>query len=203
MGDVSTIEGIACRVANLAVRDAIKAVIDRIRIASPADLELIRSTVRSIEPLTPAEILDGTRGEWKEEQPRGDDLSTWGWGFDTPPPGRLFLADEDAPDLLGIVAHELGHAVTLADELRDRSGLGDEWASELTADWHAWRWGFGAEIDALRASRDRVHHGFAPGSIVTVESDGVPYQFEIGADYIVRLLPSTPKAERSARPGRM
>jgi hypothetical protein len=55
--------------------------------------------------------------------------------------------------LIALVAHECGHAVTRARDFAARERTSDaEWASELCADLYAFRWGFEREIRADAAT---------------------------------------------------
>ncbi len=70
--------------------------------------------------------------------------------------------------LVAVLVHELGHAASTPDDIEVRSGLGREWGSELAADHHAAKWGFGRLMTSMRTQRDVGHHGPAPGEEVVV-----------------------------------
>jgi hypothetical protein len=172
------IYGIPCGIRNRATRSAIQHVLVSIRRRKAADFVDLQRFVRRILPLSVGQQLDGTLGEWKVEGwAAPDDPTTWSYGIDRTP-GSLLLRDSfrSRDEAIGVIAHEFGHACTTMTD-RERRGLhlGDEWSSELAADWYAClKWGFGREIKLLRRSRDLGHHGPWPGS--TFDYDGRAYR---------------------------
>jgi hypothetical protein len=111
-------------------------------------------------------------GEWKEDYPKEDDRSTWNYGYDRTP-GVMKLRDIDGLSY-ATIAHEFGHAMTRYEDLKRRKSFDEEWASELTADWYAYRWGFGREIAATRKILRFIHHCAGPGQ--EFEADGNIYR---------------------------
>jgi len=89
--------------------------------------------------------------------------------------------------LVAEVAHEFGHAVTRPRDVERREALlGDaEWATEMSADMYAFRWGFEQEIPAAQPFRDVGHHGALPGDVISWE--GGP-SYRIDRYFIPRLL---------------
>jgi hypothetical protein len=81
--------------------------------------------------------------------------------------------DERQPDtsLIATIAHELGHACSTRDDMERRGIPDSNYASELIADWYAYKWGFGRVIAGVRLIRDAGHHGPVPGSWIEL---GVP-----------------------------
>ena len=128
-------------------------------------MQRLRARVVEFRPLSRGELAAGTRGEfYKPRRPRM---------IAHPVFGRV-LEDEDqrqgvialpADATVGVVAHECGHAVATEDDLARRRAPDDEWASELTADWYAYKWGFGRAVALERPSRAFVHHCVGPGQI--------------------------------------
>jgi hypothetical protein len=85
-------------------------------------------------------------------------------------------------EFLGIIAHEFGHAVSRHNEIEDRTRYGYllEWASEATADYYAYKWGFKESIILLLQNRKLSHHGILPGMEVTIgdEEDYITYTLD-------------------------
>jgi hypothetical protein len=182
------IHGIPCSLRTAIARDTLSEVLDRIRLAQPDDYERLRRVVRDVIPLSPEETQDGSDlGEWKMDKAQDDDPKTWGYGCGDETPGIMYV-NEGLPrrKLVPTMAHELGHACTVKDDLEARGDLPyEEWASELTADWYAdKRWGFGAEIDSVRGESRLMHHGPAPGQRFSLEQ----IEFELGKDYVCRRI---------------
>jgi hypothetical protein len=179
------IHGIPCRLHTAAQR-TLREVLDRIQSAQPVDYGRLVRVVREVVPLPPEETEDGTMGGWKADEPRDDDAATWEYGFGETP-GILYVNEDlPLPELVATMAHELGHACTVREDLEARgSELEGEWTSELTAHWYAvTRWGFGAEIEPLRDRLDRRHHGPWPGETFSTGQG----EFFIGEDYVCRKL---------------
>ncbi len=181
-----TIRSIPCSLQTAAARRTLGKVLDRIRLAQPVDFARLLRVVREVIPLAPEETADGTTGEWKADKPRDDDPATWVYGYEATP--GLLSVDEKLPrlELVAVLAHELGHACTVSEDLEARgSMLEDEWVSELTALWYAVeRWGFQAEMNAIRPKLNRLHHGPWPGEEFETEQG----KFIIGKDYVCRKL---------------
>lgn len=200
----TTIHGIPCRLQCPEMRAAVVAVLDRIRDRFPDDHAILLRLVDGIDPLTADEAADGTLGWWKPRR-FGTFPERQAWlldnGFDewdgTRRPGTILLLDEPHKHTLATVAHELGHAVTTDDDLHDRGECpSDKWASELTADFHATRWGYAAEIAAHRPHRDWRHHCVGPGEWFEDQlADGLMHRFEVDSDYVAREVspPSVPE----------
>jgi hypothetical protein len=107
------------------------------------------------------------------------------------------------PAALGVVAHELGHAATRRfDDLPRRQAPSDEWASELTADWYAYRWGFGRQVAHFRKHRDWGHHCVGPGGKFSMDypcRDGRlrRFYFRVTRNFCVRRVRSVRLKARS------
>lgn len=171
-----TIHGIPCYVSAPPLVIAVEEVLGRVSKNYSDDLARLVKSMRAIRPLAAEDAEDGTLGWWRAEKP-----TLWehrGWGITEPTPGTLYVLDDASMPhgrAVALIAHELGHAATMDAELEARGDCpSDEWRSELTADWFAYRWGFGRQIAAERRHRDEMHHCFAPGS--TFEDLGRVYK---------------------------
>ncbi len=131
--------------------------------------------------------------ETKHLAGRADDPSTWSWGLPGGPVEVFILEKQE--DLIATTAHELGHACTQEEDLERRSCPSDEWAWELAADWHAYRWGFGRDIVKTRRSRELVHHLGGPGSEFAEEINGIGYHYRITRNFVVHLVTVSDHAE--------
>ncbi len=164
------IHGIKSSLRTLRARQAVALVLRQIRKRFPSDYVRLKETVREIQPLSEEETADGTLGEWKPLPCDPDDPGTW-----DQEPGVVCLAEHGDHDLIATVAEELGHACTRWIDLDRRGKMpSEEWRSELTADWYAYRWGFGRNIARSRKTRDFAHHGPRPGE--QFEWNGVKYR---------------------------
>ena len=75
--------------------------------------------------------------------------------------------------LVATIAHACGHAVTRlreyeARELQNDSESEEEWARELLADRHTFRWGFEREMRMDAPYRSLAHHAVLPGEMMWV-----------------------------------
>ena len=62
-------------------------------------------------------------------------------------PGKTKLVELDPSTGPAVIAHEFEHACTRMEDLDRRGEVDtDEWRSELTADWHADKWGLAARF---------------------------------------------------------
>jgi hypothetical protein len=174
-----SIHGITCRLNDRGMRQAARQVLDQIKRRRPEDYARVVARVREIVSLTAEETEDGTQGKWR----RDPSPKTWGLAqqaalgdWDEVGSGMVYLADPpagaDRAAILGLVAHEFGHVATKFFDLRRRQALTDEWASELCADWYAYRWGYGRQIAADRKNRNWGHHCAGPGQGFSMDLPG-------------------------------
>ena len=78
------------------------------------------------------------------------------------------LNDEPVGFPRAVVAHEIGHVATEAEDLLRRNAPEAEWAHEATADWYASKWGFRDDLErSMWPTRDFGHHGPSPGETIT------------------------------------
>jgi hypothetical protein len=163
--DGNDIHGISCRLRNAGVRRAIRLVLDRIRDRRPGDFAALQRLVREIVPVPAAKLADdpGMLGQWCPDP----DLPPWDPNLPDPdhlrPTCVVMLLDKEHEHLVATVAHEFGHACSTDEDRRRRGGPDEEWATELTADWYACRWGFGREIARQRPTLRWIHHLGGPG----------------------------------------
>jgi len=176
----STVEGIRCKLRKAGARKAVGKVLRQIKQQFPKDYERLKSRVREIRPLTKRNTEDGTLGEWKKLSETKDPRT---WGRED---GVLYLKEDEGDRLIPTTAHELGHTCTqLTDLLRRGEVPFEEWASELTADWYAYKWGFGRQIAKARKTRNWNHHGPPPGGGFTLTMDGRDYKFRVSRRFVV------------------
>lgn len=170
--------GIPCSIGITDLCTAIASVLDSVQERFPRDFARIRERVMTFRLLTPDECADGTLGELKRRAPKMVPHPLWpdvlvpeeqvDEDYELAIPGVIALA----PDAnVGTVAHEFGHAATTYKDLERRQAPSDEWASELAADYFAYKWGFGKEIAKARPSADFVHHAVGPGQYVGLGND--------------------------------
>ena len=199
-----TICGIRVQIKNKRLRKAIRDVLLAIQERRPKDLTRLRSQVRAIVPLSDEEAADGTSGEWK---PTPVDPADFPWGMipyelEMRPPGEVAVWEGlEESQLVATLAHEFGHACTTSDVLERRNATSDEWASELAADWYAYKWGFGRQIARARKGRDHVHHCAGPGQIVEEFYEDNVRVSRVTRNLCMRLV-ETRKGEARRRPKR-
>jgi hypothetical protein len=131
----------------------------------PRDYSRLSARVAGFRLLTRRECAEGTRGEFKRLGPRLVPHPVFGEVFedDQDCRGVIFFARDVDP---GVIAHEFGHAVSTDADMARRRAPDDEWASELAADWYAYKWGFGRDVARARSSRRLGHHGPGPGQLI-------------------------------------
>jgi hypothetical protein len=156
--------GIDCALSGRRLVRNLRDVLGRIRERRPDDFARIRRRL-SIVKLLPKKAEDSvTLAEVK-----GCHYHHYS-EVEEVPPCQLWLSrrllDEDDVIQRAIVAHELGHVATTFEVFERRQSPDEEWGSELSADWFAWKWGFGRELRRLEKTRDWVHHAVGPGKTI-------------------------------------
>ena len=118
-----------------------------------------------------------------------DDPAQWGkWDDHWPHPGVVKVSTS-AEFLASTLAHEFGHACSRWEDLERRQAPSDEWASELTADWYAYKWGFGRLIARQRKTRDHLHHGPGPGETCELgQLDRSMRRFRVTRSFVVHEM---------------
>ena len=181
------IHNIPCFFDSAGFLEGIDKTLRQIREKCPKDYLRLQGLVREIRPYGGDDERIG--GEWVEDSPIAGDVATWGYGFgDTPGVVKL---DEDMPfeNLPSTLAHELGHAATRQEDLYRRGPISDEWKSELSANWYAYKWGFGRQIARLwKKSWDLLHHGPPPGSTFEEEFNGKVHKYRISRNFVAREI---------------
>jgi hypothetical protein len=175
----------------------VREVLDQIRRRAPDDYARIIPRVREIAPLPRGDAERGTLGQWVPD-PGESSFENPDW--EDTGPGVVLLSDKLAAEryskTLGVVAHEFGHVATRYFIDLDRGECpDDEWASELTADWYAYKWGFGRMIGQYRKGRNIAHHCVGPGQTIidgyALNGVAVTHHFRVTRGFRVRLLKVT------------
>lgn len=181
--------GIPILLRSVRTHKVIKQVLLQIRGRAPKDFKKVQDRVCKIIPLPLREGKDGTIAEWVR-LPRTpkflNDPKNWGKELDGGP-GYLKIAENlPHPRWAGTLAHEFGHVCADFVDWQCRGECpSDEWASELTADWYAYKWGFGKEVAKYRKNRAWTHHCAGPGR--KIEVNGVSYF--VTRNFVMKKLP--------------
>lgn len=166
-------------------RRIVQEVLRRIEERRPEDYAALLVLVRAVRP---GHWTDGTIGETEHHYPKSlEEQLRWVELYGDREPCTVYVR-EDLRGLDSTLAHEFGHACTRREDLDRRNAPTDEWASELAADWYAYRWGFGREIARLRANRDLPHHLGAPGSWVEVGTPSGARRYRISQNFVMKCL---------------
>jgi hypothetical protein len=164
---------IPCGITIEPICRAIEVVLTRVAGRSPADLQRIRMRVQRF---TSVLVSDDPR----DREASGAFISKGSDFYEFDAPGEVYIAPEKPySNALAVVAYELGHVCTRQDDFWDRDGFDGEWASEMCADFYAYRWGFGRNIGQHRRSRSFGRHGPGPGQEFTTEHDGVVRRYRV------------------------
>lgn len=162
------------------MRQSIQIILDEIRESFPCDFQRIHQRVEGFEPLR--RTADGTEGEWVAS--KGGAIM-----YDFESSGVIRLLEKlDSP--VAVIAHELGHVCTREEDFTRRDGFDSAWASELCADYYAYKWGFGRAIARHRPFRDLSHHGPAPNQVFTIEDShaGRVHRYRVTRHFYIRPL---------------
>ncbi len=189
----SFIWDIPCYIDNPIFTDAIHGVLLQIKERNPKDFQRLQKLVLVIKPFDNAGEADlgeclGVNTSPVDQVTR--DICAW------EKQSVIMLAGRIPHDhLIAVVAHEFGHAATRAIDLYRRghkNNVESKWRSELTADWYAYKWGFGRQITEHRPMRDWRQHSTAPGSTFKKEyGDGEIFHFKISRNFVVHLIKVT------------
>ena len=182
------VHGIPYFLRNPIFRESAQKTLQKILERCPEDLARLQKLVREIRPYDDAGESD--MGIWGKDVPTKDP-ATWHYGNgDTP--GIIKINENMRPDELpGVLAHELGHAATRDEDLKRRGPVSGQWKSEFSADWYAYKWGFGRQIARQRKIRVTLHHGPRPGSTFEESSDGKVYHFRVTRNFVGHLTKIT------------
>lgn len=195
--------GIPVRVENVRIRNVIRRVLRAIA-SRPRDWARIRRRIRAFEYFTTSEE-PGTLGQWvvdveqaRKLNPQSGRPSTWGrpegmWQAG----GWIKLSRQVARmgwvHLVATIAHECGHVATRASEFEKRDGVDSEWASEMCADWHAFRWGFEKQIRAHAPRRSIAHHAALPGEVISMDGPEGSQSWKVDRCFYLRPISRRPK----------
>jgi hypothetical protein len=172
--------GIACSLDTKPVCCAIEQVLAAIILRFPDDFARLTTRVLGFRDLSSG-AADDSRGRWLTDD-AGPVPNRESQGFvELSPCDRAVVA---------LVAHELGHAVATDDDVEQRATIDSEWAEEMTADYYAHKWGFGAAIEASRRERCWLHHGPAPSSEfeVNLEDPARVLRYRVTRDFRFELV---------------
>ena len=189
-----TVHGIPCHLKKRSVRAIFNSVLDQIKQKYPKDYRRLLNIVQEIKPWEGDE--EGTMGEWIETgYPDLKDPTTWEYGFvDTP--GYILINEKvgnSHEEMTANIAHELGHAAVRDEDLERRGQCNcDGWAEEMSADWYAYKWGFGRQIRKQSKIRDWMHHGPLPGHTFEADIDGKTYHYRVSRNFVFHLVNVTP-----------
>ena len=181
--------GIPCSISDPELSKAVRKVLEQIRERFPKDFERLHERILCIR--TRKDIGEGTMGEWVG--PSGPDPN---WAYDHDTPGYIEITEGLSVERhVDVIAHELGHTATHDEDLERRGEVCDEWCSEFTADWYAYKWGFGKEIARFRETLNHLHHGPAPGtSFEEGRGDGRVYHYKVTRNFVVHLTKITERS---------
>ena len=177
--------GIPCAVDNPDICAAIDTVLDSIRERAPRDLERVRARVVGFEALTPQECGYGTCGWFKHLPLRLIKHPVFGDVLEDDDQCQGIIALAPDADVVAVAAHELGHAATTEDDMIRRQAPDEEWASELAADYYAYKWGFGRAIAKQRPRRYIGHHAAGPGQRIGMTSAQGEHWWRISRRFVM------------------
>jgi hypothetical protein len=167
-------------------RRIVRKVLKIISTRSKTDYQRLQRRIRRIVPVTIREAADGTRGEWLRDievdvNDYGSDHDEW--------PGVIKLCEKQTENkLVANFAHECGHACSTHDDWNATCAPSDEWASELSADKFAYKWGFGHLIGRYRKKRDHIHHGPGPRKTCYDIIDGYKCYYKVSRNFRMTLV---------------
>lgn len=178
--------GISCRLHGQVcrtIRDVLRVIGER----RPQDLPRLRARVLSFHHLPRSEQATGTDGWFMAFPPRMVSDPVFGQVVEDDDQRRGVVV---LPPGAGVatVAHELGHAMATDADLERRNAPEDEWASELAADYHAYRWGFGRAIARARPHRLFTHHGAGPGQRISVTVEGREHCWRVSRRFVMHRV---------------
>lgn len=174
--------GIPCEIRSERIRRGIGRVLRAIR-RHPRDWARVRRRVlafRYIEKVP----SDETVARWLIDEdearrigPHRGRPQTWGraegrWNAHGWVEIRRREARVDLSDIVATIAHECGHVATRERDFgkRDSCYTDSEWASEMSADFYAFKWGFEKELRKHNQERRLGHHGGLPGEIIAIDA---------------------------------
>ena len=164
------IKGIICTLkCPVAVR-LVEKFLNEIAKNYPKDFQKIRSKTTHIVRVPKKDIKDGTTGQVV----RNDGVRPWAEFAKVSV--RIDESIKDKEHLLVVIAHEFGHVCTTESDMLRRCAPVEEYASEASADWYAYKWGYGGISRKINVKypRDLLHHSCLPGG--TCEENSIEYR---------------------------
>ncbi len=186
------IKGIPCTLKSPVAVRLVKKFLAEIAKNHPRDFQKIQSKTTLIKRVPKKEIDLGTRGQVVEVDAEVSSEAFFAGAFDDNQVEDVFkkvivFIDEtvkDSESMFVTIAHEFGHVCTTKKDLARRKAPSDEWASEATADWYVYKWGFGSisRKRNVKYPRHLWHHGAMPGQ--TLEVNDVTYRLSRNFVYL-------------------
>ena len=186
------IKGIPCTLKSPVAVRLVKKFLGEIAKNHPKDFQKIQSKTTLIKRVPKKEIDIGTRGQVVRVDAEVSSEAFWAGVFDDNQVEEVFekvivFIDEtckDSESMFVTIAHEFGHVCTTKKDLARRKAPSDEWASEATADWYVYKWGYGniSRKTNVKHPRHFWHHGATPGQ--TLEVNDVAYRLSRNFVYL-------------------
>jgi len=178
------IKGIPCTLKSPVAVRLVKKFLAEIAKNHPKDFQKIQSKTTLIKRVPKKEIDLGTMGQVVEVDAEVSSEAFFAGAFDDNQVEDVFkkvivFIDEtvkDSESMFVTIAHEFGHVCTTEKDLARRNAPSNEWASEATADWYVYKWGFGSISRKMNVKYPRrlSHHGAMPGETLT--DNGITYR---------------------------
>ena len=174
------IKGIPCTLKSPVAVRLVKKFLAEIAKNYPKDFQKIQSKTTLIKRVPKKEIDIGTRGQVVEVDAEVSSEAFFAGAFDDNQFEKVIVfIDEtvkDSESMFVTIAHEFGHVCTTEKDLARRKAPSDEWASEATADWYVYKWGYGniSRKENVKHPRHLLHHGAMPGETLT--DNGTTYR---------------------------
>ena len=186
------IKGIPCTLKSPVAVRLVKKFLGEIAKNHPKDFQKIQSKTTLIKRVPKKEIDLGTTGQVIRVNEEASSEAFWAGVFDDNQVEGGFekvivFIDEtvkDSESMFITIAHEFGHVCTTEKDLARRKAPSDEWASEATADWYVYKWGYGniSRKIHMKYPRDLRHHGAMLGQTFT--DNGTTYRLSRNFVYL-------------------
>ena len=178
------IKGIPCALKSPVAVRLVKKFLAEIAKNHPKDFQKIQSKTTLIKRVPKKEIELGTMGQVVRVDEEVSSEAFFARALDDNQVEEVFekvivFIDEtikDSESMFVTIAHEFGHVCTTEKDLARRNAPSNEWASEATADWYVYKWGFGSisRKRNVKYPRHLLHHGAMPGETLT--DNGITYR---------------------------
>ena len=198
------IKGIPCALKSPVAVRLVKKFLAEIAKNHPKDFQKIQSKTTLIKRVPKKEIDIGTRGQVVRVDEEVSSEAFFARAFDDNQVEGVFekvivFIDEsvkDSESMFFTIAHEFGHVCTTEKDLARRKAPSDEWASEATADWYVYKWGYGniSRKTNGKYPRHLWHHGAMPGQ--TLEVNDVAYR--LSRNFVYLRLSKTLRSNASS-----